>query len=569
MPKKGLLGSGPKSQHAPMIQFKEPKNLIIIPQFNDQTEVKTSYPLLPPYSKAEIRWEDDTKKLVYRVVEPELSEKDVETIAKIEDALREIIDVKLSSVSKKGSAIEYLQEKTLSVLDEMGIKLDKKTYGRIMYYIVRNFVGLNEIEPLMHDPYIEDIGCNGLDTPIFIVHRRFGSIETTLRYADYEELSDFVIKVAERCGRYISYASPLLDGSLPDGSRVQASLAKDVTTRGPTFSIRKFRSNPFSPVDLMNLKTASPSIMAYIWILAQYNISILICGGVSTGKTTFLNAISMFIAPENKIISIEDTREINIPHENWIPSVSRSGFGMPQPSGKRYGEIGLFDLLKESFRQNPSYVIVGEVRGKEAYVMFQGMASGHSSLGTIHAGSVEDVMKRLETPPIELSPSLIEALDVMIIMTNAKEKGKSSRRVKEIVEIQSIDARTGRAHTKETYSWIPSDDEFRETVQESEILRRIAFEAGFGYGKISEEHQRRKKVLEWMQDHGITYYKDVCRIINLYYKDPSTVMGWVKSNKTPFTKERMVRADKVEKKTKKAVRKKLHEETMPLKKPKK
>jgi flagellar protein FlaI len=542
MPKKGLFGK--VKQSYPRFEMKKPRHLLVLPKAKTLTKVGVKYPLLPPYAHARIRWTPGTKSLLYSLIQPRLSEEDKGLMDKIESALREVIDVKMSSMKKQEDAVAYLQDKTDSVLEDLGLKPDKKAYERIMYYIVRDYLGLNEIEPFMHDPYIEDIGCNGLNTPVYIVHKKYGSIRTDLVYRDPEHLSDFVVKIAERCGRYISYASPLLDGSLPDGSRVQASIAKDVTTRGPTFSIRKFRSNPFSPVDLINLKTASSSVMAYIWILAQYGISMLICGGVSTGKTTFLNSLSMFIPPEKKIISIEDTRELSLSHENWIPSVARTGFGAPEAGGKRYGEIDLFDLLKESFRQNPSYVVVGEVRGKEAYVMFQGMASGHPSLGTIHAGSVEDVMKRLETPPIELSTSLLEALDVIVVMTNAKERGKSSRRVKELVEVQAVDARTGNPHLKEIFSWIASVDEFRDNSSESELLRRISMEQGLSYGFIREELNKRKAVLEWMQDHSIFHFKDVCRIINLYYKEPGTVMDWVRNNKTPYTKERIGKAKK-------------------------
>jgi flagellar protein FlaI len=553
MPKKGLFGG---VMHAyPSFEFKKPEKIFSIPHFDSHSRVDIEYPLLPPYASAKIQWSSKEKRLMYNIVEPRLSKSELSSLKNMDEALREIIDVKLTTVKKAGNAIEYLQEKIAVVLNDLNLNLKKDSYQRIMYYIVRDFIGLNEIEPMMHDPYIEDISCNGVSSPIFIVHRRFGSIETSLIFNEPDHLSDFVVKMAERCGRYISYASPLLDGSLPDGSRVQASLAKDVTTRGPTFSIRKFRSNPFSPVDLINLRTCSSSMMAYLWLLIQYNVSIMICGGVSTGKTTFLNAISMFIPPENKVISIEDTREINIPHENWTPSVARTGFGIVGPGGKRYGEVDLFDLLKESFRQNPSYVVVGEIRGKEAYVMFQGMSSGHASLGTIHAGSVDDVMKRLETPPIELSPSLIDALDVLIVMTHAREKGKSARRVKEIVEIQSVDSRTGNPITKETFSWIASADDYRDDSPDSDVLKRISFEQGLGYGNITAELDKRKKILDWMSNHDIFFFKDVCRIVNLYYKEPKTVMDWVTNNKTPYTKERVKKAEKADTKTKKAVKK--------------
>ena len=529
----------------PSFLIREPKYLITLPRFKSISKVNIKYPLLEPFAYAYIKWVPEEKKLMYNVVEPELSPEEKKILKSIENDLTEIIDVKMSITKNKSKATQYLQGKVKQILEETGRVLSAGRYIKIMYYIVRNFVGLNEIEPMMHDPYIEDIGCSGLNSAIYIIHRRFGSIETNIKYKDFEYLSNFVVKISERCGRYISYAKPLLDGSLPDGSRIQASLAKDVTTKGPTFSIRKFRKNPFSPVDIINMKTAPSGLMAYLWFLLEHDTSIIVCGGVSTGKTSFLNVLSMFIAPEEKIISIEDTREINLPHENWIPSVARVGFGFPEAGGKMYGEIDLFQLLKESFRQNPDYVIVGEVRGKEAYVMFQGMSSGHPSLGTIHAGSVDDVIKRLETPPIELSPSLIESMDVLIVMVNAKEKGKSARRVKEVVEIQSIDPKTGKAHTIKTFGWIPATDDFKENIAESEVLRRVSFERGLSYPDILKELDRRKRVLEWMQRHDVVQFDEVCSMINLYYKDQKTIMGWVKKNLPPYKTKSREAVDKI------------------------
>jgi flagellar protein FlaI len=523
-------------QQYPAFLAKEPKGFIVIPSFPDVTKVDTTYPLIEPFARARISWDPEGMKLVYRVVEPAMEGDDLGTMKKIEEGLMEVIDVKMSVLKNREEAIQYLQSKIQKVLEDMNMKLSSERYTKITYYLVRNFVGLNEIEPLMFDPYIEDIGCTGLNTPIFIIHKKFGSLETNVIYNDPEVLSNFVIKISERCGRYISYATPLLDGRLPDGSRVQASFAKDVTTKGPTFSIRKFRANPFSPIDLIEMNTVSESMMAYLWVLIQHNVSILISGGVSTGKTSFLNAMSMFIPREEKIVSIEDTREINLPHENWIPAVSREGFGIPEITGKKYGEVDLFDLLKESFRQNPDYVVVGEVRGKEAYVMFQGMASGHASIGTMHAGSVEDVMKRLQTPPIELSPSLIESLDILIVMTNAKEKGKSARRVKEVSEIQSIDSKTGIAHTKKVFTWIPSEDSYQDSLQESILLQKISFAEGVQLHKTISELNDRKAVLSWMRRARIMDFSHVCDMINLYYKDKPAVMSMVKKGENPFSK---------------------------------
>jgi len=523
-----------KPRPYPKMAIKEPSYLIELPSTKNVKNLDIKYPLLEPIVFANIKWVPEKKALRYYVIEPKLTKEDKSLLERIKADILELIDVELTTLKEEGNAMEYLEKRVQEVLEEEELHLSAKQYVKIVYFIFRDFIGLNEIEPAMHDPYIEDIGCDGVNIPIYIVHTRFGSLQSNIIYKNIDYLNNFVVKLSERCGRYISYAKPLLDGSLPDGSRIQASLAKDVTTKGPTFSIRKFMKFPISPIELLKMGTASPEVMAYLWLVIQSGVSLLVCGGVSTGKTSLLNAITLFILPESRIVSIEDTRELNLPHENWIPAVSRIGFGVPEASGKRYGEVTLFELLKESFRQNPDYVIVGEVRGKEAYVMFQGMASGHPSIGTMHAGSVEDVIKRLETPPIELSPSLVESLDLMIVMIRAKERGESARRIKEIVEIQSVDIDTGRAHTLKSFSWAPSKDNFENNITESGLLRKICFEKGMSYQRIQEELENRKKVLAWMQRHDVTKYDHVAEFISLYYKDPQTLMRWVNKDIPPY-----------------------------------
>lgn len=524
-----LALKGVEKNEFPEFEIYKPE-LISIPFYKDLTKVDIRYPLLAPYAYARIKWNDSLKTLIYNVVEPRLNEKEKECLEKIQNGVLEIIDVGLSKVKGSEELIKYIEKIARKVIKELNIKLKKESYLKILYYIFRDFVGLNEIEPLIHDPYIEDIGCDGVGIPIYVVHKRFGSMRTNIVYEDEEKLKEFVIKLAERCGRYISYAEPLLDGTLPDGSRVQATLARDVTTHGPTFSIRKFRKNPFSPVELMELNTLSADALAYLWLAVQHKCSFLICGGVATGKTTLLNALSLFIPPEAKIVSIEDTRELYLPHENWIPSVSRLGFGIPTKEGEKYGEVTMFDLLKASFRQNPDYVIVGEIRGKEAYVMFQGMASGHSCFGTMHAGKVEDVIYRLETPPINLSPSLIETLDIIIFMVHATEKGKAARRAKEIDELESVDPKTGAARINRAFSWIASSDEFEKNAY-LWILHKISKLAGVSPSELEEEMEIRKQLLLWMSKKGIRRYDEVSKIIAEYYKNPEIVLKKAKIKK--------------------------------------
>jgi flagellar protein FlaI len=512
---------------------KKPKELIIKsvkkkPKIPSQEQIRQfiislaekkdiRYSLISDLAYVDIKWEENENQFVYNVREPKFSPEEEKIYSKMVSGLMEILDVELSAIKKKEEAQNYLQSQIKKVLEEYEIKISEETYIKILYFVQRNFVGLNEIEPLMQDPYIEDISCDGVGIPIYVVHRKYGSIKTNIAYNDAKDLRGFVVKLAERSGRFISYAEPLLDGTLPDGSRVQATFAADVTTRGPSFTIRKFVQEPFSPIDLMNKKSVSSETLAYLWLSVESGASILVAGGAGTGKTTLLNALLMFVPNESKIITIEDTRELNIPHENWIPAVTRIGFA------KGFGEVTMFDLLKEAFRQTPDYVIVGEVRGQEAYVMFQGMAAGIPAMGTMHAGRVDDVIYRLETPPINLSPALIDTLDIVLVMIHAREKGESSRRLKEIVEIESVDSTTGKVRTNQVYHWSASEDTY-EFAGTSYFLQEIAAHKGVEVTTLLKEIEKRKALLDWMQKKGMNKYKDVVRILTEYRKNPEKVL---------------------------------------------
>ncbi|MFH8080582.1 MAG: type II/IV secretion system ATPase subunit [Candidatus Aenigmatarchaeota archaeon] len=510
-------------QDLPNFSMEYAQEFVEFPSSDDITSVDVRYPLIKSFAYAHIKWNPDIQQLVYYLEEPKLTNEEKKMLTAITDELVDAIEVGVNAIKDKFRAEQYLQSQVIKIIEHLNISLTKDQFIKIMYYIYRDFIGLNKIEPILKDPWVEDIGCDGLNIPIYVVHRKYGSIQTNVKFEDLAELRDFVIKLAEKCGRYISYAEPILDGTLPDGSRINASLAGDVTTRGPTFSIRKFSERPYSPVELIEFNTLSSDMMAFLWYLVENGASILIAGGVATGKTTFLNSISMFIPPEAKIVSIEDTRELKLPHEHWIPAVARLGFGMSLPTGEKYGEITLFDLLKSSFRQNPDYVIVGEVRGKEAYVLFQGISSGHPSLTTFHAGNIDTVIKRLTTPPIELSPSLVESLDAVVIMSHAREKGKSARRVKEIEEIKSIDPETLKVVTNRVAEWDPASDKFR-FYGNSLSIEKICHFKGIQIEEAWKEIARRKSVLEWMLNNGIKDYEKVTAIINEYYKNPEKVL---------------------------------------------
>ncbi len=496
---------------------------IVLPELKDRTKINIRYPLLPPYAYAHIYFDSVANELVYQVEEPVLDDTEKEVLRLVMLGLEEMINISFVHASKLGTLLQYLEKNVQSILIELGTKVSEESYMKMMYYIYRDSIGLNRIEPLMHDYFIEDVECNGKSYPLYIVHRKYENLKTNVIYGDNKELMDFVEKLAQKSNRYISYAKPLLDGTLPDGSRVNATYTEDITTRGPTFTIRKFTQDPWTPTHLINFNTASPEIFAYLWLAIEHKLNIMVIGETASGKTTFLNGILHFIPPEARVCSIEDTRELNLAHDNWLPSVTRMGMGMPNQEGTEFGEITLFDLLRESFRQNPDYVIVGEIRGKEAYVLFQGMASGHPSFGTFHAGSVETLTRRLQTPPISLPGSLVESLNIVCIASHIKARDKNVRRIKEISEIRQVRGE-GQVDYVKVFEWEASKD---ETVRRSDsiMLEKISKNTGQPIAALELEIKKRAALLKTLEQRKIFDFKQINKIVNDYYQDPAAVLA--------------------------------------------
>ncbi|NQU78999.1 type II/IV secretion system ATPase subunit [Candidatus Woesearchaeota archaeon] len=494
-----------------------------LPPYDQKRTINVRYPLIPPYAYAHLYWDKEQNELIYSVEEPILDDTEKELLELINLGLEEMINISFVRASKSNLLIQYLEKNVQSILVEIGTKVSKKSYKKLMYYVYRNSVGLNEIEPLLNDYYVEDIECNGLNFPLYIVHRKYQNLKTTVIFKDKQYMTDFIEKLAQKTGRYISYAKPLLDGTLPDGSRVNATYTEDITTRGPTFTIRKFTKEPWTPVHLIKSGTATAEAFAYLWLVIENKFNIMVVGETASGKTTFLNCIVDFIPPEARICSIEDTRELNLAHINWLPAVTRAGFGMPTVMGTKYGEITLFDLLRESFRQNPDYVIVGEIRGKEAYVLFQGMASGHPSFSTFHAASVDTVVKRLETPPINLSPSLVEALDVVCICIHIKDQKRNIRRLREVDEVLEVEQALGQAKYNSVFELDPASDKIL-LKNKPTIFEQITKRTGMTEEQITAEMKQRAILLQKMADKNIASFQEFNKVVNDYYKDPESVL---------------------------------------------
>ena len=488
--------------------LKRPKN---------KTEIDVRYCLVAPFAYVHIYWDPKAYELIYEVEEPTLDEQEIKFKEQIVSTMRSLINFDTVIEKDQQVLLDYIDKRFKLLAAELGFNISYETYRKIYYYICRDFIGFNETDPLLKDYFVEDIECNGVDTHIYIVHRIYRNLRTNLKFDNMDRLESFVEKLAQKCGKYISYAKPILDGSLPDGSRVNATYTKDITSKGPTFTIRKFTKTPWTPTQLLNFRTLSPEMLAYLWLLIEYKMNLLITGGTASGKTTLLNAIAFFIKPEARVVSIEDTRELNLPRENWLPSNARTATGTGN-----LGEIDLFTLLRSSFRQNPDYVIVGEVRGKETSVLFQGMASGHSSISTIHADSIDTVIKRLQTPPIELSPTLLNVLDCACIMTHAVVNKQETRKLNSIVEVININNQ-GIAMTNTPFFWDPAKDQFY-FKKNSKIFQKICKRHGLKMEYLELEFRKRVQLLYNLYQKKIFEFQRVQDIINQYYKKPKEVL---------------------------------------------
>ncbi len=486
-------------------------------RIRDKTKVDIRYCVISPFAFIHIYWDEKIYELVYEVEEPILNEQEKNYREQLTSAIKDLINFEEIVERNEEALLDYIDKRLRFLAVEFGMNIPYESYKKIYYYLCRDFIGINEIEPMLKDYFVEDIECNGVNSPVYIIHRLYRNIKTNIIFKNSDRLESLVEKLAQRCGKHISYADPILDGTLPDGSRVNATYTTDITSRGPTFTIRKFTKTPWTPIQLISFHTLSPEMLAYLWILVQYKMNILITGGTASGKTTLLNAVAFFIPPEARVVSIEDTRELNLPRENWLPSVVRGSTG-----NKRENEITLFTLLRSSFRQNPDYVIVGEVRGKEASVLFQGMASGHSSLSTMHADSVDTVIKRLETPPIELSPTLLNVLDSICIMTHAIVNKEETRKLREIVEIVDVNPE-GVAVTNTPFTWNPRDDRFY-FKKSSIVFEKISRRYGIRMEEIETEFRKRVQIIYQLYKKRMFNFNEIQEIINKYYKKPNEVL---------------------------------------------
>jgi len=456
-----------------------------------------------------------TNQTEYLLFEPPLSEFEYELLERLHEDLLDVLILTSDEIKKDRKKI--LLSKVHDLLEDYGLVLDQAAHFKIEYYLIRNFIGWSRIDPLMKDPNLEDISCDGSRIPIFLYHRKHRNIKTNISF-EATVLNSLAITLAQRSGKHISTGSPMLDATLPDGSRLQLTLGTEVTTRGTSFTIRKFREDPFSPIELMEYGTFSSDELAFFWLAIENGMSLLFIGGTASGKTTSLNAVSLFIPPIAKVVSIEDTREITLYHDNWIASVTREALT------EGGNAINMFDLLRAAMRQRPEYIIVGEVRGPEAQTLFQAMNTGHTTFSTMHAGSIDAAIHRLESEPLNVPRNMVQALNIISVQALIYRGTERVRRVQEVVEIVGIDPATGNLRVNNVFEYDPVHDRSSYTGR-SQVYSTIAAKRGLTREELESEIAVRKDLLDAMYTQGIRDYISVASLFHNYHINRADVLA--------------------------------------------
>ncbi|MFB6300278.1 MAG: type II/IV secretion system ATPase subunit [Halobacteriales archaeon] len=416
------------------------------------------------------------------------------------------------------SGIEVRPEPAL--IEEDAETLTDYQIEKLLYFLKRDFVGFGRIDGIKHDINVEDISVDGYNSPVFVYHTDHENLITNVFHGE-QELDDFVVKLAQRSGKGISKRQPQVDATLPDGSRAQLTLGQEVSDHGTNYTIRQFKDVPFTPIDLINWRTFSLDQMALLWLAIENNKSLIFAGGTASGKTTSLNAVSLFIPSNSKIVSIEDTREVELPQRNWIASVTRPSFAEDDK-----GDIDEFDLLEAALRQRPDYIVMGEVRGEEGRTLFQVMSTGHTTYTTFHADTVGEVLKRFTTEPINVSKTLFTALDLVSIQTQTRVRGRKVRRSKALTEINEYNAENDEINVQDIYRWRAETDSFDE-VGRSNLLDEIMFDRGWDREDLEGELFKRRVVLAYLIRNDLNDYAQVAATIQAFINDQETTLSLI------------------------------------------
>jgi flagellar protein FlaI len=481
-------------------------------------KIAEKYPLYEPFAHVAIAQNPKTGEFNYILDELQLDPLE-------RSVYHRILEILLAEIESPKEEItdprRFFAEEAKKIVDKYRISLGwlpDVSWYKILYHAERDLVGFGQIDPLMRDPNIEDISCDGVQKSVYIWHRTYESIETNVRFENDEELDNTVVKLVHMAGKHVSSAFPIVDASLPGKHRLSVCYRREVTPFGTAFTIRKFRDDPYSIIDLINIGTFSEEMAAYFWLCLENRASIMVLGGTAAGKTTALNALACLIKPGSKIITIEETAELNLPQENWVSLIARQSYGL---GGNSIGEVALFDLVKTSMRHRPDVLIVGEVRGQEAYVLFQALATGHGGMCTMHAENLDSAIKRLTQKPMDIAPAYVPLMNIVLsiqrVHLTKNNERKAFRRVLNASEIADYE------DYRAIFKWRPRKDDHQSAFDKSIMLPAISERVDNSVDELIEEIGRRENVLHWMRERNIRSYKDVAAIIAEYCARPKQI----------------------------------------------
>jgi flagellar protein FlaI len=473
----------------------------------------------------------------YIAIEPGMVEDSLALMEELEDHLVDKVDMLEDDdgdLEKRKKVLLTILKDTCTVVKPKALKLarakaakkagskmpvTKTQYGALRYRLIRDKEGMGVLEPLLQDPYLEDISCSGVG-PIFLEHKIFGGLTSSINFQTTDELDTFVIQISEKIGKPVTFRDPIIDATLPDGSRINLVFGVDVSRRGSNFTIRKFAADPLSIIQLVQFGGLTFEMAAYLSLAMLHGANTFISGETASGKTTLLNAIAVFIHPNAKIVSIEDTPELQVPHPNWIREVVRG-----KASDGDGSSVGMFDLLRAALRQRPNEIIIGEIRGEEGAIMFQAMQTGHACMATFHAATVEKLIQRLTGHPINIPKTYIDNLNLVVIQRSVRlPNGKDGRRIIAINEIVGYDSSSDSFSYIEVFRWNPANDTFEFTGHMNSYLLEevIAGQRGLPPNRkrdIYNEVSRRANILKKLSDQGITGFNELYQVISQAYRE--------------------------------------------------
>ena len=441
------------------------------------------------------------------------------TEAAIYSYLLDALEAELTVPREQVNPRQYFADQARKILLKYNIRVPAASWSKIIYFAERDLVGFGVLDGMMRDPNIEDISIDALAKPLFVYHKGYESLETNLTISDEEQMDNLVTRLSHMAGKHVSTAFPIVQGTLPGRHRLVATFRREVSPQGSSATIRKFREDPLTIIDMLNLNLMDYKIAAYTWYLMQNRATAIVVGATGAGKTTLLNALVTLTRLNTKLVTIEEVQEINIPHLNWTSLVSRESYAATE---EKAGEVGLFDLVKAAMRMRPDILCVGEVRGEEAYVLFQAISTGHGGLCTLHADDSASALQRLVSEPMNVPKAFLPFLDLVFVVRRiaVPAPGGGFRAVRRVVALDEV---VGAEEVSRSFRWDPRTDTFKASYDKSPKLERIARDNGISMDDIMKEIDRRALILRWIQQKGIRNFKELSPILELYVARPDEV----------------------------------------------